>query len=65
MPVLKVNTLKSALRWRVNYFEQIQIDSARVKIPVINGVGRAHLDSVQDHIYLVLKEAFEKPQVLG
>ena len=55
MTGLKINTLKSALRWRVNYFESISIDSAKVKIPVINGVGRAHLDFYPDHIYFVLK----------
>jgi len=47
--------LKSALRWRLNYIESISIDSTRVKIPVLNGVGRAHLDPVEDHIYFVLK----------
>jgi FkbM family methyltransferase len=55
MPGLKIESLKSALRWRINYFQSISIDSVRVKIPVINGVGRAHLDFVEDHIYLVLK----------
>lgn len=50
-----VDSLKSALRWRLNYFESVFIDSARVKIPVINGVGRAHLDCAVDHIYLALK----------
>ena len=58
MPSLKgfsVDSLKSALRWRLNYSESVFIDSTRVKIPVINGVGRAHLDCAVDHIYLALK----------
>lgn len=55
MPGLLVNQLKSALRWRVNYYESIRFDATRVKIPVVNGVGRAHLDCAKDHIYLALQ----------
>lgn len=63
-PPLNFYAIKSLLRWRVNYFTSIKIDSVKISIPVINGVGRAHLDYTPDHIYSIIKKLSQNHRYL-